>query len=127
MGRHHLPRFFSYHNLPLESIQFNILCILLEKRFTNLTSVQFLNHISMKQKSSAEAMLTVMQDAQFFKKTCKFRKATIEIFSDYIAVEYRTSDTVSQIPDHHADEGRIFASCDELVLVLTYYYNPDIA
>ena len=81
----------------------------------------------MKQKSSTQAILAVMQDAQFLKKTCKFRKATIEFYSDYIDVEYRTSDTVRQIPENHADEWRIFASCDELVLVLTYYYDPDLA
>lgn len=81
----------------------------------------------MKQKSSTQAILTVMQDAQFFKRDAKFRKASIELFSDYIDVEYRTSDTVRQIPENHADEWRMFASCDELVLVFTYYYNPDLA
>ena len=81
----------------------------------------------MKQQSSTQAILTVIQDAQFFEKTCKFRKATIELYNDYIDVEYRTSDTVRHIPENHADEWRIFASCDELVLVLTYYYNPDLA
>lgn len=80
----------------------------------------------MKQQSSTQAILDVMQDAKFFKKTVKFRKATIEIYSDYIDVEYRTSDTVRQIPENHADEWRIFASCDELVLVLTYYYEDGI-
>lgn len=77
----------------------------------------------MKQQSSTQAILAAMQDAQFLKKTSKFRKATIEFYSDYIDVEYRTSDTVRQIPENHADEWRIFASCDELVLVLTYYYE----
>lgn len=81
----------------------------------------------MKQKSSTQAILAVMQDAQFLKKTAKFRKATIEIYSDYIDVEYRTTDTVRQIPDNHADEWRIFASDDKLVFVLTYYYNPELA
>lgn len=81
----------------------------------------------MKQQSSTQAILAVMQDAQFLKKTAKFRKATVEFFSDYIDVEYRTSDTVCQIPENHADEWRIFASCDELVLMFTYYYNPDLA
>ena len=81
----------------------------------------------MKQKSSTQAILTVMQDAQFLKKTAKFRKATIEFNSDYIDVEYRTTDSVRQIPENHADEWRIFASCDELVLVLTYNYNPELA
>lgn len=80
----------------------------------------------MKHQSSTQAILAVMQDAQFFKKTCKYRKATIEIYSDYIDVEYRTSDTVRQIPENHADEWRIFASCDELVLVLTYYYEDGL-
>lgn len=80
----------------------------------------------MKQKSSTQAILAIMQDAQFFKKTAKFRRATIEFNSDYIDVEYRTSDTVRQIPENHADEWRIFASCDELVLMLTYYYNTDL-
>ena len=81
----------------------------------------------MKQKSSTQAIQSVMQDAQFLKKTAKFLKATIEFNSDYINVEYRTTDIVRQIPENHADEWRIFASCDELVLVLTYYYNPELA
>lgn len=81
----------------------------------------------MKQKSSTQAILAVMQDAQFLKKTAKFRKATIEINSDYIDVEYRTTNTVRQIPDNHADEWRIYASDNELVLVFTYYYNPEKA
>lgn len=80
----------------------------------------------MKQKSSTQAILTVMQDAQFFKKTAKFRKATIEINSDDIDVEYRTTDTVRQIPENHADKWRIYASCNELVLVFTYYYDPEL-
>ena len=81
----------------------------------------------MKQKSSTQAILAVMLDAQFLKKTTKFRKATIEFYSDYIDVEYRTTDTVRQIPENHADEWRIFASDGELVLVFTYYYNPELA
>lgn len=80
----------------------------------------------MKQKSSTQAILTVMLDAQFFRKTTKFRKASIEFFSGYIDVEYRTSDTVRQIPENHADEWRMFASGDELFLVFTYYYYPDL-
>ena len=36
----------------------------------------------MKKKSSTKAILAVMQDAQFLKKTAKFLKATIEINSD---------------------------------------------
>lgn len=81
----------------------------------------------MKQKSSTQAILTVIQDTQFLEKTCKFRKATIELNSDYIDVEYRTTNTVRQIPDNHADKWRIFASDNELVLVFTYYYNSEIA
>lgn len=79
----------------------------------------------MKQKSSTKAILTVMQDAQFLKKTTTFRKATIEFNSDYIDVEYRTNDTVRQIPENHADEWRIFASGDQIVIVFTYYYEDE--
>jgi hypothetical protein len=80
----------------------------------------------MKQKSSTQAILTAMQDAQFFKKTTNFSKASIEFFSDYIDVEYHTSGTVRQIPENHADEWRIFASGDELVLMFTYNYDSDL-
>ena len=79
----------------------------------------------MKEKSSTQAILTVFQDIQFLEKTCKFRKATIELYSDYIEVVYRTTDTVRQIPDNHADEWRIYASDDKLILVFTYYTNPE--
>ena len=80
----------------------------------------------MKQQSSTKAIQTVIKDTQFLEKTRKFRKATIELNSDYIDVEYRTTDTVRQIPDNHADKWRIFASDNELVLVFTYYYDPEL-
>ena len=84
-----------------------------------------LNRISMKQKSSTEAILTMMQDAQQFKRVCQWRKAAVEIYSDYIDAEYRESGTVRAIPENHADEWRMFASCDEIVIVFTYYYEDE--
>lgn len=81
--------------------------------------------IPMKQKSSTQAFLALMQDAQNFKRTCHWRKTTIEIYSDYIDAEYRITDTIRSIPVNNADEWRMFASDDELVLVLTYYYEDE--
>lgn len=79
----------------------------------------------MKQKSSTEAILTMMQDAQQFKRVCKWRKAAVEIYSDYIDAEYRETGTIRAIPENHADEWRIFASGDEIVIVFTYYYEDE--
>ena len=79
----------------------------------------------MKQKSSTEAILTMMQDAQQFKRVCQWRKAAVEVYSDYIDAEYRESGTIRAIPQNHADEWRIFASGDEIVIVFTYYYGDE--
>ena len=79
----------------------------------------------MKQKSSTEAILAMMQDAQQFKCVCKWRKAAVEIYSDYIDAEYRETGTIRAIPENHADEWRIFASGDEIVIVFTYYYEDE--
>lgn len=81
----------------------------------------------MKQKSSTQAVLALMQDAQQLKRVCGWRKTTVEFYSDYIDAEYRITDTVRAIPEHRADEWRMFASGDELCLVLTYNYDPEIA
>lgn len=79
----------------------------------------------MKQKSSTEAILTMMQDAQQFKRVCQWRKAAVEVYSDYIDAEYRESGTIRAIPQNHADEWRIFASGDEIIIVFTYYYEDE--
>ena len=79
----------------------------------------------MKQKSSTEAILTLMQDAQQFKRVCHWRKAAVEVYSDYIDAEYRESGTIRAIPQNHADEWRIFASGDEIVIVFTYFYEDE--
>lgn len=79
----------------------------------------------MKQKSSTEAILALMQDAQQFKRVSHWRKAAVEIYSDYIDAEYRESGTIRAIPENHADEWRIFASGDEIVIVFTYYYEDE--
>lgn len=79
----------------------------------------------MKQKSSTEAILALMQDAQQFKRVCQWRKAAVEVYSDYIEAEYRESGTIRAIPQNHADEWRIFASDDEIVIVFTYFYEDE--
>jgi hypothetical protein len=79
----------------------------------------------MKQKSSTEAILTLMQDAQQFKRVNQWRKAAVEIYSDYIDAEYRETGTIRAIPENNADEWRIFASGDEIVIVFTYYYEDE--
>ena len=79
----------------------------------------------MKQKSSTEAILAMMQDAQQFKRVCQWRKASVEVYSDYIDAEYRESGTIRAIPQNHADEWRIYASGDEIVIVFTYYYEDE--
>lgn len=77
----------------------------------------------MKQKSSTEAILAMMQDAQQFKRVYQWRKAAVEIYSDYIDAEYRVSSTIRAIPENHADEWRMFASGDDIVFVFSYYYE----
>ena len=79
----------------------------------------------MKQKSSTEAILAMMQDAQQFKRVYQWRKAAVEVYSDYIDAEYRESGTIRAIPQNHADKWRIFASGDEIVIVFTYYYEDE--
>ena len=79
----------------------------------------------MKQKSSTEAILAMMQDAQQFKRVCQWRKARVEVYSDYIEAEYRESGTIRAIPQNHADEWRIYASGDEIVIVFTYFYEDE--
>ena len=79
----------------------------------------------MKQKSSTEAILALMQDAQQFKRVCNWRKAAVEVYSDYIDAEYRESGTIRAIPQNHADKWRIFASGDEIVIVFTYFYEDE--
>lgn len=81
----------------------------------------------MKQKSSTQAVLALMQDAQQLKRVCGWRKTTVEFYSDYIDAEYRITDTIRAIPEHHADEWRMYAQDNELYLVLTYCFNPDLA
>ena len=79
----------------------------------------------MKYKSSTEAILALMQDAQQFKRDYEWRKPAVEFYSDYIDVEYRETATIRAIPENHADEWRIFASGDEIVIVFTYYYEDE--
>lgn len=79
----------------------------------------------MKQKKSTEAILTLMQDAQSFMRVYGWRKPTVKFYSDYMDVEYRVTDTIRAIPEHHADKWRMFASNDEIVFVLTYYYDDE--
>lgn len=79
----------------------------------------------MKQKSSTEAIHAMMQDAQQFKRVCNWRKAAVEVYSDYIDAEYRESNTIRAIPQNHADKWRIFASGDEIVIVFTYFYEDE--
>lgn len=79
----------------------------------------------MKQKSSTQAILTMMQDAQSFKRVYHWRKAAVEVYSDYIEAEYRISGTIRAIPENKADEWRMFASDGDIVLVFTYNYDPE--
>lgn len=79
----------------------------------------------MSTKTSTQAILALMQDAQKFKRVQEWRKTTVEFYSDYIDAEYRIRGTLRAIPDNNADEWRMFASDDELVLVLTYYCEEE--
>lgn len=79
----------------------------------------------MEQKSSTQAVLLLMQDAQQLKRVYGWRKSTVEFYSDYMEAEYRITDTVRAIPENRADEWRMFASNDEICLVLTYNYDPE--
>lgn len=77
----------------------------------------------MKQKSSTQAILTLMQDAQSFKRVHDWRKPAIEFYSDYIEAEYRISHIIRAIPENKADELRMYAKDDDIILVFTYYYD----
>ena len=79
----------------------------------------------MKQKSSTQAILTLMQDAQSFKRVYNWHKPIVGFYADYIDVEYHISSTIRAIPENKADEWRMYASDDELVLVFTYYYEQE--
>lgn len=79
----------------------------------------------MKYKNSNDAILAMMRDAQQFKRVCKWRKAAVEIYADYIDAEYRETGTIRAIPENLADEWRMFASGDEIVIVFTYYYEDE--
>lgn len=79
----------------------------------------------MKTKSSTQAVLALMMDAQRMKRIFKCGHSTVEFYSDYIDAEYRIHGTVREIPEHSADEWRMFASQDELVFVLTYYFEEE--
>lgn len=80
----------------------------------------------MKQESSTQALLALMQDAQQLKRIYGWCNPVVQFYSDYFEVRYRTSDIFRDIPEHHADEWRMFASSDELCIVFTYNYDPDI-
>lgn len=79
----------------------------------------------MKYKKSTDAILAMMRDAQQLKRVCQWRKAAVEIYADYIDAEYRETGTIRAIPENHADEWRMFASGDEIVIVFTYYYEDE--
>ena len=79
----------------------------------------------MNQKNSTEAILTLMQDAQSFKRVYGWKKTTVVLNSDCIETEFRTTGTIHAIPESHADEWRMFASNDEIVFVFTYYYDDE--
>lgn len=79
----------------------------------------------MAKKTSTQAVLALMQDAQKFKREHEWLKTTVEFYSDYIDAEYRIHGTIRAIPDNEADGWRIFAIDDYLVLVLTYYYEEE--
>lgn len=79
----------------------------------------------MKQKSSTQAILTLMQDAQSFKRVYNWRKTSVMFFSDYMEAEYRISDTIRAIPENKADEWRMFAEDGEIVLIFTYWYEDE--
>ena len=79
----------------------------------------------MKKKSLSQALLSLTEDIEQLKRVCGWCRPVIEIYSDYVDVDFRTGDTVRSIPCHHADEWRVFASNDDLHFVFTYYYDSD--
>lgn len=76
-------------------------------------------------KTLTQAVLALTKDAQKCRRVQEWRKTTVEFYSDYIDAEYRIHGTLRAIPDNDADEWRMFASDNELVLVLTYYYEEE--
>lgn len=81
----------------------------------------------MKRKSSTQAVLAFMQDAQQLKRVYGWCNPVVQFYSDYLDVEYRTYDIFRSIPEHHADEWRLFAYEGEIHFLLTYYYDPETA
>lgn len=76
-------------------------------------------------KTSTQAILAFMQDAQQFKRVKEWQKPTVNFYSDYIDAEFRIRGTLRAIPDNNADEWRMYADCDELVLIFTYYHEEE--
>lgn len=74
--------------------------------------------------SSTKALLALMLDAQKFKRVFGWRKPTVAFYDGYIDADFIITDTVRSIPEHHADEWRIYADGGDLHFVLTYYYDP---
>lgn len=79
----------------------------------------------MQTKSLTQAVLAHIKDAQMMKRIFKCGHASVEYYSDYIDAEYRIRGTLREIPEHSADEWRMFSSQDELVFVLTYYFEEE--
>lgn len=79
----------------------------------------------MNKKSSTQAVLALMQDEQKFRQVKEWPHATVKFYSDYIDAEYHIRGTIRDIPDNNADEWRMYASDDVLVLVFTYYHEED--
>ena len=80
----------------------------------------------MKQQSSIQAITALMQDAQNFKRTFHWRKTTVEVYSDYIETEYHITEAVRFNTESHANEWRMYACDNEIIFVLTYYYEDGI-
>ena len=79
----------------------------------------------MNKKDSTQAVHALMQDAQKFNRVQKWPHVIVKFYSDYIDAEYHIRGNLSDIPDNNADEWRLYASDDELVLVFTYYHEED--
>lgn len=81
--------------------------------------------IVMATKSSTQAILAFMQDAQNLKRVLGVKEPTVEFYSDYIEAKFLNYGTLRDIPDFNADEWRMYAEDGALVLVLTYYYEEE--
>lgn len=79
----------------------------------------------MAEKSSTQAILAMMQDAQKIKRVQEWLNPTVGFYSDYLEAEYRIYGTLRDIPDNNADEWRIYADNGALVLVFTYYHEEE--